>query len=69
MRVTWGNEGTEVLLTELTFDQWESLERIQKKWFLPDPIEIWKSIGSDDYITIDVGMMLLGIEKDGHTHS
>jgi len=65
MRVFWQND-EEVKPEELTVEQWSAIGKAHTRWKLSDTVKIMPGI---DYILIDVGTMILGIEKDGHTHS
>jgi len=52
--------------SEITTEQWDSLERLQERHKLPDPVEVMPGFG---YIGVMAGTMFIGIEPDGHSHT
>jgi hypothetical protein len=68
MERTFWASGKEIEQGELTQAQWDSLARLRERWGLTLNVEVSPGFGGD-YILIDVGSMILGIESDGHTHS
>jgi len=74
MKAHWPS-GDVVQTDRLTEEQWASLERLQKSWDLPDPVEVQPGLG---YVGIWVDLpshigswprprMFIGIERDGYT--
>ena len=51
---------------EITVEQWNSLELLQQRHNLPDPVEVIPGFG---YIGVQAGTMFIGIEPDGHAHT
>ena len=51
---------------EITVEQWDSLELLQERHDLPDPVEVLPGLG---YIGVMSGTMFIGIEPDGHAHT
>ena len=51
---------------EITVEQWNSLELLQQRHNLPDPVEVLPGLG---YIGVMSGRMFIGVEPDGHTHT
>tara|TARA_Y100001951_G_scaffold44191_1_gene34996 strand:- start:236 stop:445 length:210 start_codon:yes stop_codon:yes gene_type:complete len=51
---------------EITSEQWDSLELLQQRHDLSDPVEVLPGLG---YIGVQAGTMFIGIEPDGHAHT
>ena len=69
MKARWPN-GESVLVgkeyNEITSKQWDSLEKLQERHDLSDPVEVIPGLG---YIGVMSGTMFIGIEPDGHAHT
>jgi hypothetical protein len=69
MKAFWPN-GTSISIgtetNEITSEQWDSLERLQKRHKLGDPLEVLCGMG---YVGVMAGNMFIGIEPDGHSHT
>mgnify|MGYP003654557636 FL=1 len=50
----------------ITGEQWDSLELLQQRHDLPDPVEVLPGLG---YIGVMAGTMFIGVEPDGHAHT
>ena len=62
----WEGSGRMIADQELTEEQWDALIQVQKRWKIGQPMTV---ISCGDYIMVRVAGMVLGIEKDGYTHS
>ena len=69
MKLQWPS-GEMVLIgkenDEITSEQWNTLEKLQERHELSDPVEVLPGLG---YIGIMAGSMFIGIETDGHAHT
>lgn len=69
MKAQWPS-GDQVFIgtkdTEVTSEQWATLERLQERHGLPDPLEVMPGL---DYIGVMAGTMFIGIETDGYSHT
>ena len=51
---------------EITVEQWRSLELLQLRHDLSDPVEVLPGLG---YVGVMAGTMFIGVEPDGHAHT
>jgi hypothetical protein len=51
---------------DITREQWDSLEKLQERHDLSDPVEVLPGLG---YVGVMAGTMFIGIEPDGHAHT
>ena len=69
MKAEWSN-GDVVLVgkesDEITSEQWDSLESLQQRHNLDDPVKVIPGLG---YIGVQAGTMFIGIEPDGYAHT
>jgi len=69
MKAHWPNGDVVVIGKQspgITREQWDSLERLQERHDLSDPVEVIPGLG---YIGVMSGTMFIGIEPDGHAHT
>ena len=69
MKAQWSNGGWVFVgkeRHEITSEQWDSLELLQERYGLSDPVEVIPGFG---YIGVMAGTMFIGIEPDGHPHT
>ena len=69
MKAHWPNGDVVVIGKQspgITSEQWNSLELLQQRHNLPDPVEVLPGLG---YIGVMSRTMFIGIEPDGHTHT
>tara|TARA_R110000824_G_scaffold18305_1_gene72721 strand:+ start:598 stop:807 length:210 start_codon:yes stop_codon:yes gene_type:complete len=69
MKAHWPNGDVVVIGKQspgITSEQWNSLELLQQRHDLPDPVEVLPGLG---YIGVMSGTMFIGIEPDGHAHT
>jgi hypothetical protein len=69
MKLHWPNGDVVVIgkdRQEITREQWDSLEKLQERHDLPDPMEVLPGLG---YIGVMAGTLFIGIEPDGHAHT
>mgnify|MGYP003640557019 FL=1 len=50
----------------VTKEQWDTLEILQSRHGLSDPVEVLPGLG---YIGVMAGTMFIGIEPDGYSHT
>lgn len=65
MRIVFpnGEDATPALSPE----QVAAVDKVRERWNLPETVTV--SPGFGGYVLVDVGSMVLGIERDGYTHS
>jgi len=69
MKAQWPNGEVVVVgkqSDEITSEQWVSLESLQQRHNLDDPVEVLPGLG---YIGVMSGAMFIGIEPDGYAHT
>ena len=69
MKAQWPNGGVVLVgkeYHEITSEQWDSLELLQERHDLSDPVEVLPGLG---YIGVMAGTLFIGIEPDGHSHT
>ena len=69
MKIHWPNKQPVSIGSkddEITVEQWDTLEELQRRHNIPDPMEV---ILGGGYIGVMAGRMFIGVETDGHSHT